>query len=262
MASDDWSELPRWRGTRIGPVELLEEVDSTSLEALRRIDTGPASSGATLVARRQTAGHGSRGRAWHDLPDRSLALTVMLRWPEPAPLALATWLGAVGVADLLRELGLPARLKWPNDALLDGRKIAGVLAEVRRAGTTASASAAPPWIALGIGLNVGHGSSDFPPDLAAPATSLALHGVALSVPEAARRLLAALDRRVDALLTGSGATIRDAYLDGLGLLGRRVRATLPGREVEGALTGLEVDGTIVVGDERLPGGHVAALRAL
>ncbi len=259
MATPDWTGLASWRGWRLGPVELLEEVDSTNSEALRRLDERRAAAGLVLVARRQSAGHGSRGRSWHDAPGKSLAMTVLLEWPADVPIAVAAWLGVVAITDLLDELGdlgARTRIKWPNDALVRGRKVAGVLAETVRRGD------APIRVALGLGLNVGHGTDDFPAELAETATSLALEGAALDVPTAAMRLAAAVDRRCTELSVRSGDSIRAAYLQRLALLDRRVRARLPERDVDGPLLGLELDGTLQVGDERLSGGHVSALREL
>jgi BirA family biotin operon repressor/biotin-[acetyl-CoA-carboxylase] ligase len=273
--SDDWSELATFRGRTVRQVEVVDELDSTNAEVLRRIDLAGTSSGTSgpvhghvLVARRQTSGHGSRGRAWRDVPDRSLALTVVLRWPSSLPATLATWVGVLAVTDLLAELGLPARVKWPNDALVRERKVAGVLAETRAAPTGRGSL----WIALGVGLNVGHRADDFVGEFATPPTSLALEGAALTVPAAARRLLGPLDRRGSSALGGDAESIRADVLARLGLVGVPVRVATPSREFDGVLRELELDGTLVLESGRLAGGrprlervvgaHVTALRAL
>ncbi|MBL8841786.1 MAG: biotin--[acetyl-CoA-carboxylase] ligase [Planctomycetes bacterium] len=256
---DDWSPLAGWRGRALGPAVLLPEVDSTNAEALRRIDRGAPPAAEVLVAKRQRAGHGSRGRPWSDRPGRSLALTARFEWPEEAPLALATWLGVVAVSDVLHEFGLAARLKWPNDALLRGEKVAGVLAEVRRGGAIA--------VALGIGVNVGHARTELPSDCATPPTSLALHGVREPPPLVARRLLDALERRTAALLEDAsrGAeALRDAFLRGSGLAGRPVVATLAEGELRGRLVALSTAGELTLeqaaGRRIVHGAHVTALR--
>lgn len=265
---DDWSPLAGWRGRALGPVVLLPEVDSTNAEALRRIDRGAPPPAEVLVAERQRAGHGSRGRPWSDRPGRSLALTARFEWPVAAPLALATWLGVVAVSDMLAEFGLAARLKWPNDALLCGEKVAGVLAEVRRGGAVA--------VALGIGVNVGHARAELPSDCATPPTSLALHGVRETPPAVARRLLDALERRLAALLDDplldaallGGAprgaeALRDAFLHGSGLAGRTVAATLAEGQVRGRLVALSTAGELTLeqpaGWRIVHGAHVTAL---
>jgi len=91
-------ELPRlrhWSGERLGPVEVLPVVDSTNAEALRRVERGDARDGLVLVAERQEAGRGSRGRAWSHLPGKSIALTVLLRASDERPPHLATWAAVV-----------------------------------------------------------------------------------------------------------------------------------------------------------------------
>ncbi len=86
-------ELPRlrdWSGERLGPVEVLPVVDSTNAEALRRVTRGVACDGLVLVAERQEAGRGSRGRAWSHLLGKSIALTALLRASDERPPHLAT----------------------------------------------------------------------------------------------------------------------------------------------------------------------------
>src|SRR5262245_52331347 len=106
--------LSAWTGARLGPVELLPAVDSTNAEALRRVERGAARDGLVLVAERQEAGRGSRGRAWTHLPGRSLALTALLRWRDAPSLHLATWAAVVAATDVARAHGLAASIKWPN----------------------------------------------------------------------------------------------------------------------------------------------------
>jgi BirA family biotin operon repressor/biotin-[acetyl-CoA-carboxylase] ligase len=246
----------------LGPIERLDEVDSTNAEALRRVDAGTARDGLVLVASRQTSGHGSHGRRWQDVEGRSLAWSALVAWPAAVPLTIATWLGVVATTDWLLERGLAARVKWPNDALVRERKIAGVLAETRRRDGT-------DWVVLGIGVNVGHGPRDFPEGFATPATSLALEGVRVTVAEAAAALTEAVAARWLRLRTGDGAAaVRDAFAERLGLLGRRVVAEVPMRRFEGELLGLDLDGTLTLRrndaapDDRIAGGHVSALRAI
>ncbi len=256
--ADAWSHLADWHGFALTRVELLDAVDSTNAEALRRLDRHAAADGRVLVARRQTGGHGSRGRAWHDVAGRSLALTALLDWPRQRPLALATWLGVVAVSDVLLARGLAPQLKWPNDTLLAGEKVAGVLAEIRQRDSIA--------VALGIGVNVGHSRAELPTDCPTPPTSLALHGVDDRPEFLALQLVSALDRRLCELQDDGGGGLRDAFLARLSLAGRRVRATTADRDHEGELLALALDGQITLrdaGQQRiLHGAHVTALRAV
>jgi BirA family biotin operon repressor/biotin-[acetyl-CoA-carboxylase] ligase len=156
---------PSWLG---GILECHEALGSTNDRAREILDElGASGHGAVVVASSQTRGRGRLGRTWLTTPGHSLALSVAL-WPrqaEPSPcVALA---GSLAVATALCELeGLSPRLKWPNDVLLGGRKVAGVLLEGRYAGETAEG------LALGIGVNLNQEREDFPPELRDSAVSV------------------------------------------------------------------------------------------
>src|SRR5262245_59724500 len=98
--------LQEWAGSRLQKVELLASVDSTNAEALRRLDAARAQDGLVLVAERQFAGRGSRGRSWSHVPGKSLALTALVRWADARSLHLATWAAVVAVTDVAKALGL------------------------------------------------------------------------------------------------------------------------------------------------------------
>jgi len=144
----------------------LEEVDSTNAEAARRAKAG-ASGPLWIAARRQTAGRGRRGREW-TTGDGDLAAT-LLTTVDLAPSAAAgvSFVAALAVADLVQAAvgETAALLKWPNDVLLDGRKVAGILVE------SGPRSAAGLWLAVGVGVNLA-----VAPDVTErPATSLAAY---------------------------------------------------------------------------------------
>jgi len=128
------------------PVEVLTETDSTSQHLLRAASDGPR----ICLAEAQSAGRGRRGRAWVTTPFHNILLS--LRWYFDQGPAALTGLGlAAGVAVLraLETLGVPGLgLKWPNDVLLDGRKLAGLLIDVR------GEVEGPALVVLGLGLNV------------------------------------------------------------------------------------------------------------
>ena len=112
-----------------------------------------------VLARRQRFGHGQQGRAWHS-PAGGVWISAALPWPEDPAAAAAPGLAlAVGLALELEQLGLPVRLKWPNDLLVEGRKIAGLLPRLRWRGDRVR------WAQVGLGLNGDH---------AVPAGALAL----------------------------------------------------------------------------------------
>jgi len=145
----------------------LDSVESTNDEAKRRAERG-AADGTVVCARAQTAGRGRRGRRWSS-PEGNLYVSIILRTDKPpaeaAQLSLATGLALAEALEGLLPEGVTVRCKWPNDVLVDGCKIAGILLE-------SSGAARVDWIVVGCGVNVvSH------PDLAAyPATDLSAAG--------------------------------------------------------------------------------------
>jgi BirA family biotin operon repressor/biotin-[acetyl-CoA-carboxylase] ligase len=135
-------------------VIVLEETGSTQDAALQL----RAATGDVVVAARQTAGRGRLGRAWADTADQGIAVTFVVQAGPPQRLGPAAAIGAALAAEAL--LGRPVGIKWPNDVVVDGRKLAGILIE--QAGGLAR---------IGVGLNVRQ--ANWPPELAGRAVSLA-----------------------------------------------------------------------------------------
>jgi len=133
-------------------IEVVAETGSTNADLLARVASGKPralSAPTLLVAETQTAGRGRAGRAWLTAP--AAALTFSLAWPFAAPLhALVGLPLAVGVtiAETLADFGVQVQLKWPNDVLQGGRKLAGILIE------TATAPDQQVWAVIGIGINL------------------------------------------------------------------------------------------------------------
>ncbi len=151
---------PRPPGTPGSTVVYAPTMASTHAHALTLADAG-AAPGTLVTTDHQTEGRGRHGRAWHDAPGASLLLSLLLvPAPPPEVAARATLAAALALVDALAAAGLDARLKWPNDVRLGGRKVAGLLATRTREAVVLSA-----------GLNVN--GTDFPPELAAIATSMA-----------------------------------------------------------------------------------------
>lgn len=151
--------------------------DSTSDRA-RALALAGAPHGTLVTAGEQSAGRGRQGRTWSAPPGRALLMSLVLRdWPALLPIA-----GAVAVADVA---GAQATIKWPNDVLIGGRKLAGVLGEGRRD---------EGWAVLGIGLNVAIRAADLPPELRDRAATLGLEPA--QIEPTLERLLRALERRL------------------------------------------------------------------
>ena len=249
-------------------IHFLEEVASTNDEAHRIADAG-ALHGEVVIAERQTEGRGRRGRRWIDSPGGSLVFSVVLRPAIPpvrAPeLALVA---AVAVCEAARDFGAAsARIKWPNDVDCQGRKLAGLLAELRTEGAVVRHAV------LGVGFNCGTARGEFPDELRETATSLALErGESVPRPLVFARLLESLDEWL-ALhdLEGFGP-VRERFLQLSSTLGRRVRVEVGEsgaslRTVEGDAVDLAEDGALVVREEggalvRVVAGEVEHCRAV
>ena len=187
--------------SRLGNPRLhLRCTDSTNDRA-RALAAAGAPHGTLVTAGEQRAGRGRQGRTWSAPPGRALLASLVLR-EVPALLAIAS---AVAVAEAVSP---DAAIKWPNDILLAGRKVAGILAEGRHQ---------EGWAVLGIGVNVAVREHDLPPQVAAAAAGLGLEPAAVEPTLAA--LLTALERR----LAQEPAAVLEAFRERDALLGREVR---------------------------------------
>ncbi|MEU1842037.1 biotin--[acetyl-CoA-carboxylase] ligase [Micromonospora sediminicola] len=258
-------------------LELLAETGSTNADVVTAARAGEPE-GLVVVAERQTAGRGRRGRVWQSPPRAGIAASVLLRPGEavaergwaPVPATGYGWLpllAGVALVEAVRRLAeVDAWLKWPNDLLVDGAKCAGVLAEA-----VPGDAAQPPAIVVGVGLNVTLRADELPENpTGLPATSLRLAGAtATDRDPLVRALLRALadwyERWRDAGGDAVASGLREAYLGGCATVGRQVRVLLPdGREVHGTATGVDPDGQLLVdaaGETlRLAAGDVLHLR--
>lgn len=232
-------------------VDVVAETGSTNADLAQAAREG-APMGSVLVADHQSAGRGRMGRTWTAPPGTSVALSVLVR-PEVST-ERWTWLpllAGLAVSDGIRqETDLPADLKWPNDVMLLGRKVCGVLAE--RVETTEG-----PAVVIGLGINV-HLSAD---QLPVPtATSLALTLADLGVPgvpvhrtgliSTTLRSLERILRRWEEVadVAGVGAEgLALAYRERCATLGREVRVSLSdGSAVEGVARDVDASGRLVV----------------
>lgn len=177
--------------------------DSTSQQA-RELATAGAPHGTLVTAGRQHAGRGRQGRTWSAPPGRALLMSLVLReWPPLLPIA-----AAVAVADVAGAERAGISIKWPNDVLLEGRKLAGVLAEGRYQ---------EGWAVLGIGLNVAVRTQDLPGELRDRAATLGLS------PEAIEPTLERVLRALEARIAQPTADVLAEYRTRDALAGRDVR---------------------------------------
>lgn len=216
------------------PLLLREEVGSTNDE-LTALAAQGAADGTALAARRQTAGRGRRGRSWYTLAGEHLLVSVLYRPTLDVALLSGLTLDiGVAIAEVLEAHGLSPRLKWPNDVLLAGKKVGGILCEV------IDGSA----VVVGLGLNVA--AASLPADLADSATTLHAQGAPLGadalLPEAVAAMRAAChdyDRR--------GAPRVDAWRTRSASLGARVRELSGPRAGRlGHVADVDADGALLV----------------
>jgi BirA family biotin operon repressor/biotin-[acetyl-CoA-carboxylase] ligase len=226
--------LDTWRiGRRVA---VWNRVGSTNDLAARAAGS-EANDGLVVLADEQTAGRGRLGRSW-TAPARSSVLMSVLVFPAKALDATAwlTALGAVATAEVVAELtGRDARIKWPNDVRVDGRKIAGVLVE-RAAGSV-----------IGIGLNANVTADDLGPELGRSATSLrVLTGEPVDRSAVARRLIERLDYWYKLGHDRGAESLSPRWRDLSEHLGRLVRVTTPGADFVGRLEDIGVGQALVL----------------
>jgi len=145
------------RGRLGRPYRFVESCEST-----QRLLADDDAEGAAVATDHQTAGRGRLGRTWEDAPGRAILVSVLLRPPAPMPVwPELSLVAGEAVARAIGTLGVAASLRHPNDVVVEGRKLAGLLAE-----------AVPGRVVLGIGVNVNQEASELPVDTAKPATSV------------------------------------------------------------------------------------------
>jgi BirA family biotin operon repressor/biotin-[acetyl-CoA-carboxylase] ligase len=229
---------------RVGrPLWHYETVAST-MPLAHELAAAGAADGTALVAEEQTAGRGRRGRAWAAPKGSAILCSLICRPPlRPDDLFLLTAAVSVGLCTgIERVTGLRPRVKWPNDLLLDGRKLAGVLCESRFAGTGLAHAI------VGFGLNVNLQAADFPhvPG-AVPPTSLAL---ALGRPvdrlELLRAILEEIDAAYDLLWQGDLDRVRADWQSRLAGLGEAIRVVTEQGTVVGDFIGVDRTGALLL----------------
>jgi BirA family biotin operon repressor/biotin-[acetyl-CoA-carboxylase] ligase len=238
----------------------FDTVDSTNAVAFRLAVEG-AEHGELVVSEQQTQGRGRRGRSWSSPGHLNLYCSFVLRpelLPQRAP--ELTLLAAVAVAESLRALGVPADIKWPNDILVGGRKVAGILTEL---------SAEPDrihFVVVGIGVNLNAAAEDFPAELAMTATSV-LQVTGRPVARAA--FVAGLASRLEEWLELHAAhgfrPVRERWRALSATLGQEVLVTSERREIRGVAIDVDEDGALRIRtadgtEERILAGDVEQVR--
>lgn len=230
-------------------------------EAAFRLAADGAEHGEVVITEQQTAGKGRRGRTWVSPTGLNLYFSVILR-PELPPQRAPelTLVGAVALAEALRETEADARIKWPNDVQLDGRKVAGILTEL---------SAEPErvhFVVLGIGVNLNAGPEDFPPEVAATATSLSqVLGRRVNRALFTATLWGRLEEWLDLHHEVGFDPVRQRWKELSSTLGQEVLVRTDRSELRGVAEDIDVSGALLVRTaegslERVLAGDVEQLR--
>lgn len=221
-----------WRDVTVVP-----STGSTNADLMARLAAGDAGPGSVIAAGEQVAGRGRQGRDWQSPAGTTLSFSVVLT-PPTEHAGFLPALTSLAVARAIRGLSdVSADLKWPNDVMVDGGKVAGILAEAGAGG-----------VVVGCGINVSVPEADLP---VPTATSLALHGAHV---DRARLLVTALEQIhaayglwEEAGYSAVGSGLLDAYRSACVTIGEQVRVTLPdGATLSGRATEIDEDGRLVL----------------
>ncbi len=227
-----------WAGREI---LYLDEVDSTNTAAKKAAENG-AVHGTLVVSERQTGGKGRRGRAWDSPRETGIFMTLILR-PNMAPVhaSMLTLVAALAVADGIRECtGAESLIKWPNDIVMSGKKICGILTEM---------SADPDcinYVAVGIGINVN--MEEFPEEIRGVAASIFTEtGKKTKRSLLISAVMAAFERYYEVFMkTTDMSGLLEDYNGKLANCGRTVRVLDPAGEYSGTAIGIDREGELLV----------------
>jgi BirA family biotin operon repressor/biotin-[acetyl-CoA-carboxylase] ligase len=229
----------RWLGHRVHFYPQLESTNTTALDLASRGQP----EGTVVLADRQLQGRGRRGRAWDSPPGLGLYCSVLLRprlAPDRAP--FLTLLTAVAVAQAVRhQLDLRPQIKWPNDLLIKGKKVAGILLESR------VSPRGLEYVVMGIGVNVNQTPTDFAAALSENASSLRLEtGATVARAELLARLFANLEELYENLQVGNIEMILEQWRHFSTTLNQPVRVVQNDRVLEGIAVDVTESGSLLV----------------
>jgi len=238
-----------------GQIYIEEEVESTQDVAFELLAEGRPH-GTLVLAEHQTGGRGREARHWHSNPNKSLLLSLLLDLEPPDTFAsVLTIATATALARAIQDVaGLPARIKFPNDIVVRGRKVAGILLEVKDYGQPERRAVA------GVGVNVSQVAEDFPEELRETATSLQMAGRG-NEPIKRTRLLRAflwqLEKWLDRIAGGEYTDLENAWNRFSAMEGKTVTLKVGGEEVSGRVVDARIREGLLV---KLPTGEEKRFR--
>lgn len=228
----------RWAGQEIAYYSVI---DSTNNGAKRMAEEG-AAHGTLVIADEQTGGRGRRGRSWKTPPKSAIAMTLIVR-PKlpPEKASMITLVMGMAAASACRELlGLPVEIKWPNDVVINGKKICGILTEMSAEMDDIH------YLVIGIGINVN--MEEFPEEIRDVATSLSIQaGHTVNRAEVISHCMKYFEQYYEAFMeTGDLSGLKDTYNEMLVNLNTEVRVLEPGNEYCGVSRGINERGELLV----------------
>lgn len=240
--------LSRTRGNRVvgRDVRVVQETSSTN-DLVEKFAREGAPEGLVVFAESQRCGRGRLGRSWWSPPGKGLWFSLLLRPPLQPP--AATQLTIVSALALSRALamesGLEPKIKWPNDILIGGRKVAGILIELK------AELDEMKYVIAGLGVNINLTSADFPRELRPVASSLKIEsrGRHFMRPALAAAILREIDRDYFRLLQGEFASLAAEWEEQCCTLGRTVTIQMGSRRVSGAAEALDENGALLLRTE-------------
>lgn len=238
-------------------VQVFEETTSTN-DVIEKLAQAGVQEGVVVFAESQTKGRGRLGRRWISPPHKGLWFSVLLR-PKLQPQAVTrlTIVTAAAVARAIhRETGVVTAIKWPNDILVGGKKLVGILTELNAELDTVK------YVIIGIGVDVNLDANELPPELRAIATSLKIEsGSACDRAALAAAILRELDEDYARLIRGEFKAVADDWVERCTTIGSNVTIHIGDRRVSGRAEALDADGALLLRSEhgrleRIIGGDV------
>ena len=223
-----------------------DAIDSTNLQAKRLAEEG-APNGTVVVADQQSAGRGRRGRTWASPAGANLYFTVLLR-PKIAPdkASMLTLVMALAVAEGIRSIAIPG-IKWPNDIVIDGRKVCGILTEMSLSAEQGSID----HLVIGVGVNVA--KQEFPKELQGYAVALEEFTCKVNRSELLNAILEQFEGYYEQFCTQADlSSLKNSYDALLVNYGRQVRVLDPKGEYDSIARGIRPTGELIV---ELPDGE-------
>jgi BirA family biotin operon repressor/biotin-[acetyl-CoA-carboxylase] ligase len=223
----------------------MAEIGSTNDAAMAAGQRGEPE-GLAILADRQTSGRGRLGRSWSSVPDVGIYTSILLR-PQTPPVRapVLTLMAGLATIEAVESVGTtPPALKWPNDVLCHGRKVAGILTEMATTGQEIR------HVVIGVGINVRHRTVDFPAEIEPTATSIELMvGRRVDRGEVVAALYNAMDRWYTAFRSEGTERIVQQARRRTATLGRPVSVLADDRRWQGIALDLDTDGALLVRDE-------------